>query len=971
MPKIINTSATYVVLIYFLTALLAALSLSGCGGGGGEETAALAAPGPQAVTLNSLSVTAVESALKVDQTFQLNVTGTYSNATTQDLTSLVTWSVANATVLEISGAGLVTALAAGTTAVTGAYEGVSIERNISVKALEALSISPTTLTLAVASSKQLSVIGRYTDNSTEVFDSAVTWESSGANVVSVLDSGLVLGIAEGAASVTAIVDAVSSSLSVQISAATLQSIVVNAETTQIPSGLKATFWAKGIYSDGTEQNLSDQVMWSVSDTSIASISAETGLLTALQAGGCSVIASKEGLSSSLIISVSPASVMAIAISPSIISLAKGSSDHVEVSAILSDGTKLDVSDQVEWLISNTQIASIGDGSKVLALTDGSAALSASLSGQQASLLVNVTDAELVSLLISPINASIPLGQSVQYYAQGTFSDGTVQDLTSEVTWLSSNEEQVLLTNTESLAGLAESITLGNSMLTAVLGDIQQNTQLSVTNAMLSSIHIQPASQLVAVGSKAKIKALGFYTDGSLLDLTSKVIWSSSDASLIDVLSASTGSVLSIDEGSALISAELEGVSGLGYITVSAATLQSIVISTSQTVLPSGTSEQLLATGTYSDMSTKDLSQQVSWQSDDVQIAAVSNTGSGAGVLSAISPGQLTISASLGSLSDQINVAVTDATLTSVQVTTTSLQINVASSAKFTATASFSDSSTLDVSSQVNWLSSNVNIASIGNAEFDKGLVNALSAGSVNISASLSGINSSPLELQVSLNPNLLKALNVSVQPNIILNDSNDAAQVNLVLVPSAHNGVIADGTAITLTINEGSSIREVNLVTTNGEVSYSLRSSYAGFISLSVAVNDLSANAGVLSTDTLTDAFLTTGLADGVYENNTLRAGSTFLVLLRNLSNRVFDIDQIDIGYLDANNGDAFVNFPESPVTQGAFISDGDLTAGEFNFIGYELDNDRQANNYVISYLFSDEQSNTSFRLDGTFDFAQ
>jgi hypothetical protein len=187
------------------------------------------------------------------------------------------------------------------------------------------------------------------------------------------------------------------------------------------------------------------------------------------------------------------------------------------------------------------------------LIPGSTTLTASLSGQQAELSIDVTDAELVSLTLSPINTSIPLGQSLQYSAQGTFSDGTVQDLTSEVTWLSSNQDTALISNTQSSPGLVDSVELGSTSLTAVLGNIQQNTMLTISNAVLSSIEIQPTNQTVAKGTDTQIKALGHFTDGSLIDLTSQVLWSSSNTSTVDVQTSSNGSVLIQNEGSALIS----------------------------------------------------------------------------------------------------------------------------------------------------------------------------------------------------------------------------------------------------------------------------------------------------------------------------------------------------------------------------------------------------------------------------------
>ncbi len=961
-----NTISIYSFLFY----LVVAISLLGCGGGGGGSSSPEQEETP-VVTLDSLSLTNVASTLKVAETIQLTVTGSYSDASTQDLSSQATWSVGDDAILSVSNTGLVTALSAGSTSVTASYGGLSIQRSISVKALADLSISPTSLTLAINSSQQLSVTGRYTDNSTEAFDNLVEWASSALNVATVSDSGEVLAVSAGAVSITASAGSVSSSLSVTVSPATLQTIVLSASSTQIAAGLTATFSAKGIYSDGSEQNLTNQVLWSVSDTSKASINPETGLLTALQVGSVSVLAAKENLSGSLPITVSAATLESIAVTPSVLSLAKGSSADVNVFAIFSDKSKQDVSAQVEWSNTNNQVASIENNAvSVTAITEGFTTLSASLSGQSADLSVTVTNAELVSLALSPINESIPLGRSQQFTAQGTYTDGSVQDLTSQVTWLSSSESTALISNTGSLKGLVDSVSLGNTTIRAVLGDIQQDTTFTIEDAELTSIEIQPASQTVAKGTDAQIKAFGNYSDGSHIDLTSKVIWNTPNSNLIDVLSASTGLVHSLNQGSALISAELEGVSALANITVSSATLQSIAITTTQSNVPSGMTQSLLATGTYSDASTKDISQQVTWQSDDVGVATISNNSAESGLLRALSPGQVTLTASLGLLSNQINIDVTNAVLTGLQVNAGSSQLNVRSSILVTATASYSDASTKDVSAQVNWLSSDVNVASIGNSASDKGLVKALSVGSANISASLNGVSATAVQLDVTLNPNVPKALNVSVQPNIILNNDSDTAQVNLVLVPSAEGGVIADGTAITLTITEGDTSRIENLVTSNGSVSYSLQSSYDGFISLSATTPDFTVSSGVLSTNELSDALFAKGQSNVVYENGTLKAGSIFLVLLRNLSNRVFNIEQVEIGYFDPNNGNAFVAFPESPLTAPEFISNGDLSAGEFTSVGYELDDDIEASIYIISYLFSDDASATNFSLDGTFNFS-
>jgi len=53
--------------------------------------------------------------------------------------------------------------------------------------------------------------------------------------------------------------------------------------------------------------------------------------------------------------------------------------------------------------------------------------------------LSVTPAELVSIDVTPTNASVPLGSTRQLTATGTYTDATTQDLTSSVAWVSSDE----------------------------------------------------------------------------------------------------------------------------------------------------------------------------------------------------------------------------------------------------------------------------------------------------------------------------------------------------------------------------------------------------------------------------------------------------------------------------------------------------------------------------------------------------
>ena len=53
---------------------------------------------------------------------------------------------------------------------------------------------------------------------------------------------------------------------------------------------------------------------------------------------------------------------------------------------------------------------------------------------------------LVSLALTPLNPSLPRGTVQQFTATGTYSDGSTQDLTTSVSWTSSDTSVATISN---------------------------------------------------------------------------------------------------------------------------------------------------------------------------------------------------------------------------------------------------------------------------------------------------------------------------------------------------------------------------------------------------------------------------------------------------------------------------------------------------------------------------------------------
>src|SRR5262249_20133406 len=143
-----------------------------------------------------------------------------------------------------------------------------------------------------------------------------------------------------------------------------------------------------------------------------------------------------------------------------------------------------------------------------------------------------------------------------------------------------------------------------------------STSLTVTNAVLQSIAVEPADPSIPRGATVQFTAIGTYSDLSTHDLTSQVTWASERAAVATIsnAAASKGLATGASTGTSTISAMLDGVEGSTVLTVTVAALQSITVSPASPSIPLGEVQPFSAMGTYTDRSTADVTALVAWGS---------------------------------------------------------------------------------------------------------------------------------------------------------------------------------------------------------------------------------------------------------------------------------------------------------------------------------------------------------------------
>ena len=339
------------------------------------------------------------------------------------------------------------------------------------------------------------------------------------------------------------------------------------------------------------------------------------------------------------------------ITPANPSLQTGATEQFTATATQANGTSIDVSGQVTWTSSNTSVASVNSSGLAIALKPGTTTITATYGSTSGNTTVTVTSASLSSILVTPNNPSVPVAFTLQLTATGIFLDGTNFDMTNQATWTSSNNSVATVGGT----GLVRGIAPGSVTITATLGDISGTTTIMVTSATLTSISLSPASPSIPstpAGITQQFISIGAFSDGTSLDISTQVTWGSSNTSVATV--NSSGLATSVAAGFSIITATYQTISGSTILTVTSAALTSISVTPINPNVLQGNTQQFMAIGTYSDGTSRDITSQVIWRSNNISVARVDSTG----LATAVAPGTATISASSGNTFGSVLLTVT-------------------------------------------------------------------------------------------------------------------------------------------------------------------------------------------------------------------------------------------------------------------------------------------------------------------------
>ena len=617
------------------------------------------------IPLNGISITGNATTIKRGQTTQLTVV--YDPEDTTDDRS-VTWTSSEPSVASVNENGLVTALQDGETTITAAVGDKTASYNIRVQEIKLTSINIKESTTIHKGDSETLAITYEPEDTTD--SKTATWTSSDTSIVTVDGNGTVTAVAPGSAIVTARVGNFEDSCIVTVDAP-LTGIDPAEDSMELVKGQTGIITYSLVPSDTTD---SREVSFTSSDPSVASVDAD-GNVTALKAGTAVItLAGANNITAEVSVTVSEIPISGISLDTYSKVLEKGES--AELHATIEPADNTDDDQTVTWSSSDTSIVTVtahsADSTKATVTavpgSKGGTATITARSWNGAEAVCEITVPKHIESISLPDGMELLKGKTA--VLDVTVNPADTDDDTT-VTWTSSDPSVATVDeNTGMITGIKE----GTAEITATTRTLNTETQqpfTATTTVTIKENHLtDELAGMIGFDEDAyslfKGQSIALNEFLNLNDIIAQnqitdaitIEWTSSDETV--AAADQTGTVLGLQEGTAVITVVIKAVDGNGNeqtyqaetgVNVTEIPLESIAFDKVITEMQVGAKDTLNVI--YNPADTTD-TKDVEWSSSDSSIISVED-----GVLTALKEGTATITATVGDKSVSCTITVKD------------------------------------------------------------------------------------------------------------------------------------------------------------------------------------------------------------------------------------------------------------------------------------------------------------------------
>jgi uncharacterized protein YjdB len=583
-------------------------------------------------------------------------------------------------------------------------------------AVASVVISPSTATVAVGASVPLKA--EVLDASGNVLEGhRVVWATSDQATARISSDGTVTGMKVGTVQIAASAQGKSAVAEVTVNPTPVNGVRLTPTSRDLLVGQTLQLVAEPIDAQGAVLP-GRPVTFTTSNATVATVSA-TGVVTALAPGGTIITAASEGKTSVATITVSSVPIASVVVTPSTNPLVVGQTTQLKAEPRDVSGQPL-TGRPVVWSTSAASVATVSSTGLVTAIAPGNATISAASEGRTGTASITVSPKPVSAVIVSPGQAGVTVGQTIQLSGQVTDDQGNV--LAGRPITFTSGSPSVA---TVTASGLVTGVSAGSATITATSEGKTGTATVTVTPIPVARVIVSPSAPSVVIGQTVQLSVEAQAENGQPL-AGRLASWSSGAPSIASV--SNTGVVTALAPGIAVIFVSVEGVVGSASVTVRQVPVETVVVTPPTSSVAVGGAVQLSAS--VRDASGAELpGRLVGWSSSDETIAVVSSSGR----VSALKTGSVTITASSEGKSGTAAVTVTAAPVATVTVTPPTASVTVGQTVTLTA-------QTLDVGGNqlagrpITWSTSSATVATVTQA----GVVTGVGPGTATITATSEG-----------------------------------------------------------------------------------------------------------------------------------------------------------------------------------------------------------------------------------------
>ncbi|WP_019636185.1 Ig-like domain-containing protein [Paenibacillus fonticola] len=607
--------------------------------------------------------------------------------------------------------------------------------------------SGTTLDVTVGKgSKQLKVWATVEGSSVKRdITRAVSWSSDQPEIIKV-DNGLITPLKSGTARITAVYND-----------AQMDSIEVRANDTY--KNLTLEYSLKGKYklgadeadlyvkaqavienTSGTLADITEDAQWSSSNGSVLTIS--KGKITLVGEGKATITAKYEGLTASFEATVT---------SPySELTLVNANNDPVEDielvvgdneftlkanSKAANDQSVLDVSDQAEWSSSDKGVATV-EGGKIKVISVGKTTITAQYLGAKGEVDVYVRTPHEVILLNPSSDQALYIGERLEAAAEVRSGANLTDDVTMNAEWTSSNPLAVTVDK-----GVIYPKALGTSTIKVSYLGISKSIKVTVHPTITKFEAEKNELELFKGESLSLPKITATKLDNEEIDISKEVEWSSSNE---EVAKIENGKIVANEAGTIIITAKLPE-SKVTASTASPIRSSSVEVQVTikEKVLALLSEEEKLnlvvgeespipkVTVVWQDGNEEDnISSQITWTISNSN--AVLKDSADGKTIKGLTKGSATLKGTYSNHTISIPMTV-EQKITKIVVDPQNIELNIKKSKAIKVTGYYTNGQTVNLSSKMNWQSSNTNVATISSTS-----VKAVAEGTATLTGAYQG-----------------------------------------------------------------------------------------------------------------------------------------------------------------------------------------------------------------------------------------